>query len=620
MLAPDPRRLTHASGELRLAGGRRIVIDAPAAQPLLGAARRLQAALRELAAVDWSLSASAHGPAQSVGALLRVDPAAAPHPQGYTLTVGPDGVRIAGHDPAGVFYGVCTLAQLLRQHGARLPALEIEDWPDFAARGVMLDVSRDRVPTMESLLELVDRLAGWKINQLQLYTEHTFAYQRHPEVWADASPFTGEEILLLDAFCRERFIELVPNQNTFGHLTRWLVHEPYRALAETHDEFDTPWGITMTGPFSLCPGDPGSIALVRDMLDELLPHFSSLAVNVGGDETVDLGQGRSREACAERGKGAVYLEFLLAIYNEVRARGRSMQFWGDIVIEHPELIPQLPHDAIALEWGYEADHPFAADCARFAAAGLPFYVCPGTSSWNTVAGRTDNAIGNLRSAAEHGLRHGATGYLITDWGDRGHWQAPPISEPGFLAGAAYAWCWEANRGLDVAAAASLHAFDDPAGALGRALYDLGNVYTTLPRVHNSSPLFWALQLPLAELAPRLAGDMAISLEAVARTREAIDAAVAPLADARSGRPDAALLGEELAHAAALLRHACDRIELALAPERLDEPGRRAALAGELRRLTREQRRLWLARSRPGGLEDSLARFDAALADYAPLAG
>jgi hypothetical protein len=352
----------------------------------------------------------------------------------------------------------------------------------------------------------------------------------------------------------------------------------------------------------------------------LLPHFSSPAINVGCDETWDLGQGRSREVCAARGKGPVYLDFLLAIYQEVRARGRSMQFWGDIVIEHPELIAQLPRDAVALEWGYEADHPFAADCARFAAAGLPFYVCPGTSSWCSVAGRTDNALGNLRSAAEHGRHHGATGYLITDWGDRGHWQAPSISEPFFLAGAAYAWCWEANRGLDVAAAASLHAFDDPAGVIGRVICDLGNVYTTLPRVRNSSPLFWALQLSLAEFAPRLAGDMPITHAAIAQARHAIESAIAPLADARSARRDAACIGEELAHTANLLRHACDRAELALDPGRLDELGRRAALAGELRRLTREQRRLWLARSRPGGLNDSLARFSAALADYASVAG
>ena len=53
---------------------------------------------------------------------------------------------------------------------------------------------------------------------------------------------TGEEILALDAYCRERFIELVPNQNSFGHMERWLPLARYADLAETHDWFDTPWG------------------------------------------------------------------------------------------------------------------------------------------------------------------------------------------------------------------------------------------------------------------------------------------------------------------------------------------------------------------------------------------
>ena len=79
------------------------------------------------------------------------------------------------------------------------------------------------------------------------------------------------------------------------------------------------------------------------------------------------------------------------------------------------------------------NHPFDEHGAQFAQAGLPFYVCPGTSSWNSIGGRTDNALGNLRSAAENGLKHGASGYLNTDWGDNGHWQSLPISESGLCA-------------------------------------------------------------------------------------------------------------------------------------------------------------------------------------------
>ncbi|GAH23368.1 unnamed protein product, partial [marine sediment metagenome] len=105
-----------------------------------------------------------------------------------------------------------------------IPCLEIKDFPDFPHRGVMLDISRNKVPKMETLYALIDLLSKLKINQFQLYTEHTFAYQGHEQVWKDASPLTGEEVLALDDFCRKRFIELVPNQNSFGHLHRWLKH------------------------------------------------------------------------------------------------------------------------------------------------------------------------------------------------------------------------------------------------------------------------------------------------------------------------------------------------------------------------------------------------------------
>ena len=139
-------------------------------------------------------------------------------------------------------------------------------------------------------------------------------------------------------------------------------------------------------------------------------------------------------------------------------------------------MPNCPKDVVALEWGYEADHPFAERARQFSESGIEFYVCPGTSTWNALAGRTDNAIDNIVSAAKSGLTYGSTGLLNTDWGDNGHWQPASVSWLGYMAGAAASWNAKADVQKDLAHNLSLHAFNDSSLKMGRAFYDLGNLY------------------------------------------------------------------------------------------------------------------------------------------------
>ncbi len=610
VLLPAPRRLIRLEGMFRPQPDSFLWL-AGSPGDLLRAGQIAQDALATLGPRP-QLTAAGDG---NTAAILEIDPARVPHAEGYTLTILPDRLRVTAHDAAGAFYAAMTLRQIARQaHNGALPCLRIEDWPDFPYRGVMLDISRDRVPMMETLYALVDLLAEWKVNQFQLYTEHTFAYRNHCQVWEHASPMTGEEILALDAYCRERFIELVPNQNSFGHMARWLKFPRYAPLAEAPNGFEFPWGGRHEGPFSLCPTDPGSIRLVAELFDELLPHFSSRQFNVGCDETFELGQPgtRSKAACDEKGTGRVYLDFLLQIAEQVQRRGRTMQFWGDIIMHHPELIPELPEGAIALEWGYEANHPFDANGEKFAQSGVPFYVCPGTSSWNTVAGRTENAVGNLWNAAENGLKHGAIGYLNTDWGDNGHWQPLPVSYLGYAYGAAVSWAAQANRDLDLPRALDLHAFHDSTGVMGKLAYDLGNAYReTGHALHNSSALFQLLLWPERSLADAwLTG---LTVDGLERARAYIDRVMLALPLAVLAGPDADLVVDEFKLVGELLRHACD-----LGIARLEAPdGATAAIPAETlaglanarEALLEEFRRLWLARSRPGGLDDSAARLE-----------
>ncbi|NDJ62064.1 MAG: family 20 glycosylhydrolase [Chloroflexi bacterium] len=627
-LLPYPRRLTLTGGTLDLARGDHaplIALNAAQAAPLLFSARQIHDAVRDHAGQAWAVvGGDGRNDTQRPPALLIALDSSGNRPDGYRLTITEtDGIRLIANDAAGAFYGAQTLMQLVKLYGLRLPLIAIEDWPDFEARGVMLDISRDKVPTMATLYALIDLLASWKINQFQLYTEHTFAYRQHPEVWANASPLTADEILALDAYCRERFIDLVPNQNSFGHMHRWFRHERYLPLAETQTGISTPWGTTFTHPFSLSPAAPGVIAFLDGLYAELLPNFTSEYINVGCDETFDLGVGQAQAAVAERGKGRVYLDFLLAIYARVQAHGRTMMFWGDIIGEYPELVPELPKDAIALEWGYEATHDFPGKARMFAESGVPFYVCPGTSSWNTIAGRTDNMIGNIRGAVESGLENNADGVLNTDWGDNGHWQPLPVSYPGYAYGAALSWCLDANRYLDLPLALSRFAFRDSANIVGKLLYDLGNAYQQAGvQIMNSSVLALALQTDLAALRERasnwLAPESAAVLNDDQRLREGlhqtlayIETVMAPLSQAQMAIPDGELVTRELRNAAHMLQHGAERLLLQLGSPARSTTEMRVHLSG----IEAEYRDLWLARNRPGGLAESFARLAQAGALY-----
>lgn len=432
----------------------------------------------------------------------------------------------------------------------------------------MLDVSRDRVPTVRTLRLIVDILARCRYNQFQLYTEHTFAYSAHPTVWEEADPLTAAEIRKLDAYAQMQGIELVANQNSFGHMERWLVHPEYNALAKfPKGGAVTPWGTVKKFPTTLDPANPKSLELVDGLFEELLPNFSSPLVNVGCDETFEISDPEE------------YLGFLLKVFDCVRKRGKRPMFWGDIVLRHPELVTRLPKDAIALDWGYEGNHPFAAECAAFKKAGLDFYVCPGTSAWRSLGGRVENMRENLEAAERAGRLCGAKGYLVTDWGDEGHWQPLAASLPGIILGGAFAASGAKAAKMDLER--ELNAVMD--APLGGTLLRLGTLYLRGGAIRaNCSELFNILLYDHGY--SRHPGLTQAVLDDISGVAHGCRIAAERWAD----RNDWA---KEIVYMANLIDCACHR---------RDE--------GRLRALRDEHGRIWRLRSREGGRVDSLAKL------------
>ena len=511
-------------------------------------------------------------------------------PQGYRLRIGDDGIEIDAADDAGAFYAAQTLRQLTAD--GRVPTGVIEDWPDLLARGVMIDISRDKVPTMATLRLLIDELASWKVNQLQLYTEHTFAYRDHEIVWRDASPVTAEEIRELDAYCRDRHVELVPNQNCLGHWDRWLKHDRYRPLALRPDGWDERG--RHRAPTTVDPTNPATLPAVRALLAELLPNFSSRRVHVGLDEPWELPKDRIGD----------YLAWVTALRAAPELDGREMFIWGDILEGRHQ--DELPDATTVCEWWYEKGWGWDERGAAHARAGRSWWACPGTSSWQTILGRWDNAVGNIADAVDGALAHGGGGVLVTDWGDRGHLQYLPISDPGFAWSAAQMWCRAANCDLDLASALDEHCYGTE--GMGAVLRDLGNAHQAIgPQFPNMSTLVLHLYFPQMQVGRSFTDGITLSQVDVADG--ILTDCEARLARLHPDRPDGDLVIDELRSAVALVRLLCRDLRARLATDgwlASVPQATRTALADDLAPLITHHGELWRARNRPGGLRESSA--------------
>jgi hexosaminidase len=560
-LVPFPRWLRRHAGffNLPIAGG--IHFTAGADLPV---ALRLQEAIHRTGS-NLTITAGSTIPANAV-VVCRSRTGDFSGASSYELLISKSRITIeyGQSDDAtqdGLRAGIATLRQLLREYGRRVPRLHIRDHGDFARRGVMLDISRGRVPRLETLLELVDHLSDLKINEFQLYTEHTFAYAKYRKVWEPWGALSGEEILKLDARCRELGIDLVPNQNSFGHLRHWLEYEPLQHLAETRKPWPLPSGQTVAWPFTLAPRHPGTMKFLRSLYDELLPYFSSRFFNVGCDETWDLGCGQSARLCQRFGKGNVYLRFLLNLHKEVTRRGKTIMFWGDIILQYPDLIGRLPRqNSCALDWGYEANHPFEKEAMQFEHTGIPFYVCPGTSTWMTLIGRLDNAEANLENAARSGLKHGAKGFLITDWGDGGHPQPLAVSYFPYAIGAGLAWCRQSFRRDAVKPMLERDVFEND--TIADAAERLAYTHSKLNyRAFNCTPIGAALAAPLPSMGEMWCPDglkhyARIDPRNLAAALGEIEIQVAKIARSKPDRPKAVSLTKELLLAGRMAAESC----------------------------------------------------------------
>lgn len=537
--------------------------------------------------------------------------------EGYLLAVTDNQIVVAGKTEAGTFYGLQTLKQLIRGEGADafVPGVQITDWPEMRWRGVSDDISRGPVPTVDYIKRQLRTFAAYKLNMHSFYMEHTFQSAAHPLIGPEGGSLRPEEIRELSAYARRYHIELVPEQQTFGHLHKALKFEKYNELAEV------PYGDVLS------PQQEGSYKLVADWYRELDPLFPGKFFHIGADETFELGEGQSREIARTQGVGAVYFAHLNRVREVLKPYNRRLMFWGDIALNHPELIGNVPKDMIVMNWSYGPRDSFENRIKPFQDAGLDQFVCPGVGNWNQIFPNVDSASKNIINFVRDGQAAKVMGMMNTTWDDDGE-ALFEMTWHGIVLGAAASWqggsadVGEFDRNFDWAF------FRNDGNQFVQALRALGGVNTILG-INQSDEHFWrdpftdSFQMQSRELR-----------EKVKQMRLSVEAADESLLRHESrARRNRSMIGP-MRFAAQRFDHLGRRMQVVdkFSQEYWDaylnlgdrrKVGRlrnywgniynwQREMAEELTVLKESYRRQWLAENRPYWLDSVLARYDRAI--------
>jgi len=505
-LVPFPKEVKVGEGAFDLSG--RLVLAVPKETPHAVVAGLLDE-LKRAAAADLGLQAA------DTRHVLRLapDPAKAPEPpafregagaEDYTLAATTAGITVAGNGAGGFVYGVQTLRQLIRANrkGDRLPCLTIRDWPSLRWRCFQDDLTRGPSTKLAVLKRQLALGAFLKMNLFTYYMEYQYAWAKHPLLGPKDGSLTPAELQALVKHGKLMGVDILGNQQSFGHFARILKDKQYAHLRETGSV--------------LCPIKDESYQLLDDLYSEVIPHLPLPFFNVCCDETWGLGTGPSKALAKRIGVGGVYAGHLRRVHDLLKDKyGKRMMMWGDIILQHPGHLKEIPKDTIMLTWGYGARPSFEHQIVPFAKSGYEFFVCPGVSNWSRILPDFGVATTNIRNFVRDGAKHGALGMLNTAWDDDGENVNAP-SWHGYAWGAECAWNASKTAQEDFNRRIGALLFGEKGDDFGQAIELLAKTHR-LPGMHGmNNRRFWQLDLNALKGNVRSARAQAEQLLAIVR--------------------------------------------------------------------------------------------------------
>ncbi len=366
--------------------------------------------------------------------------------ESYNLEIKDGRIFIYSINEKGLFYGIQTLIQLIKnaflldkklinlpkneRKRFILSEIEIKDVPDLKIRGIAQDISRGQVFTVENAKRYIKIISHYKMNFYCPYIEDMFAHPKHPVIGNNRGALTCDEIKEIDEFAKKRYVEFVPIFECLGHVDNILQHKEYGDLGE------------FPGAHSLDISNPKIYDFLNDYISELSKCFSTNYFHIGCDESYDIGRYNSKEYIKEKGKSEALVDFYEKVYQIVRENNNKyVIMYDDIVRKNEIILKNLNKDIILMYWDYSPKKSYPV-VETFLKAGYKVIVSPSMLSWQRNFPDNKNAsrnIINLIKTAYENRNNGCLGVLTSTWGDMRYYSLRENEIFGAILNGAVAW-------------------------------------------------------------------------------------------------------------------------------------------------------------------------------------
>jgi len=353
--------------------------------------------------------------------------------EAYKLSITTNGIIIKALAPKGVFYGAMSLVQLIDNgKNNEIPCAEIVDWPDLIVRGVSDDISRGQVSTLANFKRIIEHIARYKMNTYMPYLEDMIKFDAFPTIGANRGALTKDEIRELVKFAGKYYVDIIPVFQTLGHYENILNQEEFVKYAP------------FPGAASLDVSNDSIYPFLESMLKEVFELFPSEYFNMGADESYDVGLGNSKKMLLNSDIATIHANHYKKVYDICKKYGKKVMMYGDIILNNPNILSQIPKDIIIVDWHYGAAKYYPST-EVFKNAGFTYYVSPAVWNFLTLFPTNVNAIPNIQYFTESGLKNGTAGMINSNWGDHGAETIKELILYGYSWSAQCAWNYKAGN-------------------------------------------------------------------------------------------------------------------------------------------------------------------------------